>query len=177
MSIEPLIFLFVIVPTIFISMHFLKKKIRHTLWFLKIRYVFRIVWRSIILLGLAYAFVSTAFAYLTYPKYMATIDGYYEYNTTSDEGIKNTVYNTIYRFEVGKKRLRITDKKTATSIKPKKGKRLEVLYKDGDFMVYNPILFLVVSLIGTGVFYYLVYLIKSDFVKKPLMQKKSFWIT
>ena len=158
-----------------ILIHFLKKKIEHQLWFLKVRYVFRIIVKSMILVGLAYTFVTTSFAYLTYPKYIATTDGYYEYNSTSEEGIERVMYQTIYKFQVEEKTLRITDKSTSSGQKPREGKSVEVLYSDGDFMVYHPILFLIGTLIGIGVFYYVHHLIKSDFIKKPLMPKESFW--
>ncbi len=172
MDIVQLFFLFIVIIAVPISIHFLKKKIRHALWFLKIRYVFRIFWKSTILMALVYTFITTSFAYLTYPKYMATVDGYHEYNNTSEEGVKRTLYNTIYRFKVGEKSIRATDKKTSTSMKPKIGKHSEVIYKDGDLMVYHPILFLLVSLVGMGVLYFLIDLIKSDFVEKPLMPKE-----
>ena len=128
-----------------------------------------------ILVGLAYAFVTTSFAYLTYPKYIATTDGYHEFNSTSEEGVERVMYQTIYKFQVENKTLHITDKSTSSGQKPREGKSVEVLYSDGDFMVYHPILFLIGTLIGIGVFYYVHHLIKSDFVKKPLMPKESFW--
>jgi hypothetical protein len=165
----------VLLISIPIAIYFLKKKIAHTLWFLKVRYAFRILGKSIILVGLAYTFVTTSFAYLTYPKYMAILDGYHEFNTTSEEGVKKIMYNAIYKFQVDKKTLSITDTTISTSSKSTIGKYSEVLYKDSDFMLYRPMVFLVASLIGMGVFYYFIHLIKNDFVKKPLMPKKPFW--
>jgi len=172
MSILFSILLLISIP---ILLYFLRKKIEHQLWFLKVRYVFRIIVKSMILVGLAYTFVTTSFAYLTYPKYIATTDGYHEYNSTSEEGVERVLYQTIYKFQVEEKTLRITDKSTSSMHKPREGKSVEVLYKEGDFMVYHPILFLIGTLIGIGVFYYVHHLIKSDFVKKPLMPKESFW--
>ena len=160
---------------IVLSIHLFKKKLEHALWFLKVKYAFRILGKSIILGGLAYVFVTTSFSYLTYPKYIATIDGYHEFNTTSEEGVKKIMYNVIYKFQVDEKTLSITDTIISTSSKSTIGKYVDVLYKDSDFMVYRPMIFLLGSLIGMGVFYYFIHLIKSDFVKKPLMPKKPFW--
>ena len=165
----------VLLISIPIAIYFIKKKIRHTLWFLKVRYAFRILGNSILLVLLAYVFVTKGFAYLTYPKYMAMVDGYHEFNSTSEEGVKKIMYNVIYNFQVDGKTLSIRDTTISTSTKPTIGKYAEVLYKDSDFMVYRPMVFLLASLIGMGVFYYFIHLIKSDFVKKPLMPKKPFW--
>jgi len=158
-----------------ILIHFLKKKIEHQLWFLKVRYAVRIFVKSMVLVILSYTFVTTGFSYLTYPKYIAMTDGYHEFNSTSEEGVERVMYQTIYKFQVENKTLHITDKSTSSGHKPREGKSVEVLYRDGDFMVYHPILFLIGTLIGIGIFFYIVDLIKSDFVKKPLMQKESFW--
>ena len=79
-----------------------------------------------ILLMLAYAFFSTSFKYLTYPKYSAVVDGYSEYNSTNDDGDTYIMYDAIYKFDVDGKVLRETNKQTSSSSKPKVGRKQAV---------------------------------------------------
>ena len=158
-----------------ISIPFLIKKIKDRPWALKIRYLFRVFLKGIILYILVETFVTTAYSYLVYPKYTATIDGYSEFNSTNEDDHKKKIYRAIYTFTVDGEEHKEANMKTSSSMRPIIGKKTEILYKDGEFMPYNPILFMVLSLVGMGVFYYIVHLIKTDFVNKPLESKESFW--
>jgi len=158
-----------------ISIPFLIKKIKDRPWVLKIRYFFRVLFKGVILYILVQTFITTAYSYLVYPKYMATIDGYNELDSTNEDGDKKKMYRAIYAFTVDGEEHKEVNMKISSSVRPIIGKKTEILYKDGEFMTYNPILFMVLSLVGMGGFYYIVHLIKTDFVNKPLEQKESFW--
>ena len=158
-------FFIILILSIIILIYLYNKKVKNSSWFLKITYQVKVLFIGIIYLGLGFSFFELPFKYLTYPKYIATTDGYDEYNITKDDGSIELMCERIYRFNVHGEALAIVNNEIAKSVKSPIDEKMEVLYKDGDFILYEPRLPIGLLFIGIVFFYSSFYFIRADYEK------------